>query len=249
MLYECTNPIRRIIGVPHLSWEAQTVRVNPKGHAALSFRVKGDAALRCGTETCFVAPHEILYMPQKLAYEADYSDTEMFAIHFLTEADDRQAEIYSVLNVEEMYRMFYRGHQVWQKKEAGYEAEVMALTYRILAEAARMVRTEKTNPAIMTVVSYINEHFTDPELDAQSICKAAGIGETTFRQMFKSTYGKTPVTYITERRLEYAGSLITAGATIERAALESGFRDSKYFARVVKKVYGCTPRELKLYGK
>jgi AraC-like DNA-binding protein len=37
--------------------------------------------------------------------------------------------------------------------------------------------------------------------------------------------------------------------TIEDAACESGFNDPKYFARVVKKHFGCTPRDLKLYGK
>lgn len=249
MFYECINPVRKIVGVPHLSWEAQTVRVNPKEHAALSFRVKGDAGLRCGTQNYFVEQYDILYMPQKLAYEADYSDTEMFAIHFVTEACDKQAEIYTVQNVEEMYRMFYQAHQLWQKKEVGFQAELMALTYRILAEIARMSSAEKTNPMIMAAVSYINKHFTDPELNACRICRAAGMGETVFRQMFKSTYGKTPVAYITERRLEHARTLITAGASIERAAFESGFRDPKYFARVVKNKLGCTPRELKLYGK
>ena len=249
MFYDCTNPVIEMVGVPHLSWKAQTVHVNPKEHAALSFRVKGDAGLRCGTENYLVEQYDILYMPQKMAYEADYSDTEMFAIHFVTQSCDKQPEIYTAQNAEEMYRLFYQAHQVWQKKEAGFQAEVIALTYRILAEAARMNQPKKANSEIVTAVSYINENFTDPELNAYRICKAAGIGETSFRQMFKSTYGKTPGAYITERRLEHARTLIAAGATIECAALESGFRDSKYFARVVKKSFGCTPREWKLYGK
>ncbi|MBQ3099216.1 MAG: AraC family transcriptional regulator [Kiritimatiellae bacterium] len=36
---------------------------------------------------------------------------------------------------------------------------------------------------------------------------------------------------------------------IETAAYESGFNDPKYFARVVKSRFGCTPRALKAYGK
>lgn len=249
MFYECTNSIRKIIGVPHLSWKAQTVHVKPKNHAALSFRIKGEADLRCGTQNYLVEQYEILYIPQKVAYEADYSDTELFAIHFETEACDGQAEIYKVQNAEEIYRMFYQAHQLWQKKEAGFQAELMALTYRILAEVARKSSIEKVNSAIITAVSYIDKNFTDPELNVSLICKEAGMGETAFRQMFRSTYGKTPVAYITERRLEHARTLIAAGTTIEGAALESGFRDSKYFARVVKKTFGCTPREWKLYGK
>ena len=43
--------------------------------------------------------------------------------------------------------------------------------------------------------------------------------------------------------------IVGLGKAIELAAAESGFSDPKYFARVVKKHLGCTPRELKKYGK
>ena len=81
------------------------------------------------------------------------------------------------------------------------------------------------------------------------ICTEAGIGATQFRQLFKKYYQKTPMEYITSLRLEYARSLISNGVPVEKASFESGFNDSKYFARVVKKYFGCTPRELKTYGK
>jgi AraC-like DNA-binding protein len=57
------------------------------------------------------------------------------------------------------------------------------------------------------------------------------------------------VAYITELRLEHARNRIAGGVPIERAAAESGWGDAKYFARVVKKYFGCTPRDLKNYGK
>jgi len=57
------------------------------------------------------------------------------------------------------------------------------------------------------------------------------------------------VQYITELRLENARNLISCGMPIEAAACESGFGDSKYFARVVKKHFLCMPRELKTFGR
>ena len=54
---------------------------------------------------------------------------------------------------------------------------------------------------------------------------------------------------MTDLRLEYARSLITNGVSVETAAYECGYNDAKYFARVVKKQFGCTPRELRNYGK
>lgn len=67
--------------------------------------------------------------------------------------------------------------------------------------------------------------------------------------LFQKYYDKTPIEYITQLRLEHARNLIACGMVIEQAAEKSGFNDSKYFARVVKKYLGCTPRELKNYGK
>ena len=43
--------------------------------------------------------------------------------------------------------------------------------------------------------------------------------------------------------------IISCGENIESAAEKSGFNDPKYFSRVVKKHFKCTPRELKLYGR
>ena len=43
-------------------------------------------------------------------------------------------------------------------------------------------------------------------------------------------------------------TLIAGDENVEAAALASGFSDAKYFARVVKRHFGCTPRQLKHYG-
>ena len=86
-------------------------------------------------------------------------------------------------------------------------------------------------------------------MNVDMICAEAGIGSTAFRQLFKKHYQKTPVEYITDLRLEYARNLISSGVPIGNVAYESGFNDTKYFARVVKKRLNCTPRDLKNYGR
>ena len=76
-----------------------------------------------------------------------------------------------------------------------------------------------------------------------------GICETSFRELFKKYYIKTPIEFITDLRIENAKGLISNGLSVEAAAYESDFNDSKYFARIVKKKLGCTPSELKHLGK
>ena len=98
-------------------------------------------------------------------------------------------------------------------------------------------------------ISYINSNFKNSNLNVDMICEQAGIGATSFRQLFKKHYQKTPWEYITDLRLEYARNRISNGTPIENVAYESGFNDPKYFARVVKKRLNCTPRDLKNYGR
>ena len=66
--------------------------------------------------------------------------------------------------------------------------------------------------------------------------------------------GERPVTITmttdrTDLRLENARNLIAAGVPVATAAEESGFADPKYFSRVVKLKYQCTPKDLKNFGK
>ena len=95
----------------------------------------------------------------------------------------------------------------------------------------------------------INLNFTSSEISVEDICKSSGISATSLRSLFNRHYKKTPTEYITDLRLERARNLIACGISVENAALDSGFNDPKYFARVVKNNFGCTPRELKTYGK
>ncbi|MBR7135445.1 MAG: helix-turn-helix domain-containing protein, partial [Bacteroidaceae bacterium] len=87
------------------------------------------------------------------------------------------------------------------------------------------------DPYFLDAVARINGSYTQSDLSISDICKAAGIGQTTFRQLFRQVYRKTPMDYVLDLRLDRARNLIAGGALVETAALESGFNDPKYFSR------------------
>jgi AraC-like DNA-binding protein len=191
---------------------------------------------------------DILYLPQDLGYTAAYTDTEMLVIHFLTRRSDKHIEVYPIQDSGRIYKLFLRAYALWQNKEPGYQVYAMSQLYDILGTILETQTKTNLPPHFLQAVSYINANYRS-SLTVQSICENAGIGATMFRQLFKQHYHKTPVAYITELRLECARSLIAGGMPIEQASMESGFNDAKYFARVVKKYFDCTPRDLKNYGK
>lgn len=249
MLYDGENPVVRILGVENMKWSGGFFRIAPRRYSALAFRIKGTAAITIGGTEYFVNSNDILYLPQNTAYTAQYSDTEMIVIHFLTEKDDSRAEVYSVDNTEEIYQRFLRAHIIWMNKEPGYSAYVMSQIYHILGQICEKETMAQLPSCFLNAISFINSNFKSNSVSIDSICENSAISATKFRILFKKHYQKTPIEYITGLRLEYARNLISNGVPIEKAALQSGFNDPKYFARTVKKHFGCTPVQLKTFGK
>lgn len=248
MLYQGDNPILGIVAVEHMQWPGGNYCVEPRNYCALAFRIRGTAQVDCQGNRYQITSNDVLYLPQDLGYTANYTDTEMIVIHFLTRKSDKRVEVYPLEDSGRLYKLFLRAHALWQNKEPGYKVHIMSQLYSILGTIFESHTKTNMPPHFQQAVSYINANYQSA-LNVQNICESSGIGATTFRQLFKQYYHKTPVEYITELRLEHARSRIAGGIPIEQAATESGFNDPKYFARVVKKYFNCTPRDLKNYGK
>ena len=249
MLYDGNNPILQIVGVEHMCWRGGVFNIRPRNYSALAFRISGNATITIGGKEYYIHSNNILYMPQNIAYKAEYTDTEMLVIHFVTLKNDSDAEVYSLQNVEQIYKLFLSTLGIWKNKEPGFHVHALSQLYIILGVIIE--KSTKTNlpQHFLDAISFINSNYRNSALNMDMICAEAGISATVFRQLFKKHYQKPPVEYITSLRLEYARSLISNGVSVEIATYESGFYDPKYFARVVKKHFGCTPRELKNYGK
>ncbi len=249
MLCEGNNPVIKITDVRHLSWESGYFDIPEREHSALAFRMKGDAVITCNGISHSITAHDVLYMPQNMPYTAEYGETEIFVIHFLVATNDKNAEVYKLSNIEEIHKLFLRTFKIWKEKETGYELLTMSNLYKILGCILKNQVKEDLPPHFSKAVSFIDKNFKDTELSVPLICKNSGICETALRNLFNKHYGKTPTDYIKELRIDYAKNLISSGVSIEETAILCGFNDSKYFARVVKKTLGCTPSDLKKFGK
>lgn len=243
------NYIIDIIGVSHLEWKKQQCSVMPREYSALAFRIKGSGILHYNENNITVNTNDILYMPQKIGYRAQYSDTEIIVIHFKTQFPDSTAEVFSFPNTEKIYKLFLEALNVWESKNINYRLETISILYKILGTMYKETQKHTLPPNFTNAVSIINSNYKNNSLSIKQVCRDAQISETYFRKLFAENYKKTPITYINELRSEYARNLISGGVSIEKAAYLSGFNDPKYFSRVIKKHFDCTPRELKLYGK
>ena len=233
------------ISVGRVISESGFFDIKPRKLCALAFRLSGDADFCVDGENISSHPGDVFYMPSDTGYTALYNDGEIVVFHFEIKGNPGKARNFASKSSEEIYRLFLRAELLWQEKSQGYRHFVSGIFYEVLGILCRDAGEAEQPVYFRNAVSDINKSFRDSTLCLSDICHNHGISETYFRRLFKQYYGKTPIEYITGLRLDYAKNLLYSAHTVEEAATMSGFSDAKYFSRVMKKHYGCTPSALK----
>jgi AraC-like DNA-binding protein len=75
---------------------------------------------------------------------------------------------------------------------------------------------------------------------------AHGIAASSVSRGFKLAYGVSPQRYGLEQRTASAARALSGGSTIADISYLSGFSDQPHFTRTLRKLYGMTPRRLRL---
>lgn len=134
-----------------------------------------------------------------------------------------------------------------EKKEDGADYEIRGLTYLLLSyliknfsEKKAAGETEKLKK-IRPCTEYISMHFNE-SITVDALCKLAHMSKGHMSRLFSEATGLTPVRYINSVRLKKASQLLEeTKINITDVALECGFDDPNYFARLFKKNYGQSP--------
>jgi len=110
--------------------------------------------------------------------------------------------------------------------------------------AAARPEGEQEDPKIRKVLSYINEHLSEP-LDVDTLAEQVYLSRYHFMRLFKAQTGSTVHAYVRQKRLLSAARLIREGVPAGKAAADSGFGDYSAFHRAFRESFGIAPGELK----
>ena len=133
----------------------------------------------------------------------------------------------------------------------GSQAIVIKLTEIIFIQIVRAF-TELAG-AEQQVVAGINDPRIGPALAAihsnpeqnwtlESLAREAGLSRTSFTERFQKLMGATPLTYLTQWRMQKARRiLLEEQVALAEVAERSGYRSEAAFARVFKKFYDMGP--------
>ena len=95
------------------------------------------------------------------------------------------------------------------------------------------------------VEAYIDEHFTDPDLNISITSQHFDRSPAYLSGLYKKQTGRSLLEYINMKRISFAETLLKEGVSVVEAAERSGFRDSGGFIRTFKRYRGITPGQLK----
>lgn len=115
---------------------------------------------------------------------------------------------------------------------------------------ARLARTrQSSDAAIGAAQTWIAKHFT-ASAPVASMVRLSNLPERTFKRRFKAATGMGPLEYVHALRIEAAKHLLeTTDTAVETIALEVGYEDTSFFARLFSRSVKLSPaRYRKRFG-
>ena len=100
--------------------------------------------------------------------------------------------------------------------------------------------TNDTYLRIINAKLYIDENYHDP-IDLESVSKKAFISKFHFHRLFRRIYQKTPLEYITKKRIDKAKILLSENTPVSEVCNQVGFESIGTFSNLFKKEIGFPP--------
>ncbi len=239
-----------IFSVSKLSWNGAEFNVRPRAHAALVYRIKGNAdfAFDDGFRIKTGAG-EIFYCPANVGYNVAYDDGEIIAIHFSGDGFGFSPEVISVSVSAMAKALFEKAYSVWLDNRRSCKLELISVFFEILAVCFANEQSDvRPESPFDKAASFFVDNAFRSDLLISDVCSFYYISESGFRKYFNTKYGMSPVKYITEMRLRRAEKLLLeTNDTVESIAMQCGYEDVKYFCRVFYKHRRCTPTHFRRY--
>ena len=100
--------------------------------------------------------------------------------------------------------------------------------------------TNDTYLRIINAKVYIDENYHEP-IDLESVSKKAFISKFHFHRLFRRIYQKTPLEYITKKRIDKAKILLSENKPVSEVCNQVGFESIGTFSNLFKKEIGFPP--------
>lgn len=122
-----------------------------------------------------------------------------------------------------------------------YEGQAKALLGSLIESMAdALPKAPDDRTGILRDISLVHERWRDG-VNQQEAARAAGMGLTKFKRLFRQTTGCALAEYVTGLRMREARELLERGHSVARVANSVGYRSPTSFSAAFERVVGTTP--------
>ena len=222
-----------------------------RNYDSISIRLSGSGQFKTDTQSLTVKRGDILYLPHTLQYSQSTDGETIIAVHFInySHRPENNMETVSPERYDSIEETIVAMYDEWKEKKQGYKYKCTSLLYELLYNLNCQLFDSTVNSVdhdhrIKNAIRYIHSHFRSEGITVSELADMCAFSETYFRKLFKKIYSVSPNQYINNLRLEYASQLLQSHLyTVAEVSEKAGFRDTKYFSRLFRKNFGCSPRE------
>ena len=146
--------------------------------------------------------------------------------------------------LETLVQLFAEDHL---HRDALIDLNATQLVLRLLQAEAREVLLEAPEEhaaahGIAAAVQYAHDHL-DRHITADELAEVACMSRSTFYRYFRNEFGKTPLEYLNEKRLERAKAFLQdEERTVTEVSYELGFKSVSHFIAKFRDAVGMTPK-------
>lgn len=101
------------------------------------------------------------------------------------------------------------------------------------------------NPRVVRGKVYMDNNFSNPII-IEDVAREAGMKPESFTRAFRKFFGRTPLSYLNERRINSAKNLLLLSSlSVKEISAKCGFGDVSYFCQAFRKNTSMTPGQFR----
>lgn len=245
----CVTEIRNVYQNDTLTWSRKTSA--NRNRSGLVLFTEGEIEYYFPNQTIVASAGSVMLFPSNVPYHgaARTQRVAYCVLDFQTLSENELLAFGAPYMAkpecfEQLHSNFLNVISAWEKQKIDAHLQAKVFLFSTLAKIIEKNQVREIKGESNELLTYIFEHYTDPDISVVKLCEKFFISESQLRRNILKLTGMTTNEYLISLRLNFAKrELICTQKNIEQIAYECGFSSAYYFSRCFHQHEKVSPKE------